>query len=114
MTSVEEIEELIKPFLLTDITFTLESKKLKQGKLILFAIRDFFCVFTIFDPVKNKKTAYEIPYPFNIEVTPNELIFNYTIEAFSEKSVDIKEKLKTTKFKKVSKMFNKKVIVSKN
>ena len=113
MTSVEDIEELIKNFLLTDITFSLEGKKIKSGKLILFSIRDFFCVFTFQDLVKNKRVIYEIPYPFSITYKGNELIFDYTLTTFSEKSIDITNKIKNIQYTKVSKLFNKKLIVSK-
>jgi hypothetical protein len=111
MTSVDEIEELIKPFLLTNITFFIEGKRVKTGKLILFTVRDFFCVFTLHDTIKNKKTIYEIPYPFNIYKKPNTLEFDYTIDAFSEKAIDIRNIIKDIIPSKTSKIFNKKVIV---
>lgn len=114
MTSIEEIEEYIKPFLLSEITFTLEDRKIKSGKLILFSARDFFCIFTFLDHAKNKKVVYEIPYPFSISSESNKLIFNYTLETFCEKNVDFQNKVQTFNFKKVSKFFNKKLIVSTN
>lgn len=113
MTSLEEIEQHIKPFLLSDITFSLEGKKIKSGKLILFSARDFFCIFTFLDHTKNKKVVYEIPYPFGLERGENKLIFNYTLETFCEKSIDFRNKVQSFQFKKVSKFFNKKLIVSK-
>jgi hypothetical protein len=112
MTSIEEIEEYIKPFLLSEITFSLEGKKIKSGKLILFSARDFFCIFTFLDHTKNKKVIYEIPYPFSIDSEKNKLTFNYTLETFCEKNVDFQNKVQTFQFKKVSKFFNKKLIVS--
>lgn len=111
MTSVEEIEEQIKPFLLTNITFFIEGKRVKTGKLILFSVRDFFCIFTLHDTVKNKKTVYEVPYPFSIFKKPNTLEFDYTVDAFTEKCIDIKNIIKKIIPKKTSKLFNKKLIV---
>lgn len=112
MTSIEEIEQFVKPFLLTDITFSLEGKKIKSGKLILFSARDFFCIFTFLDHTKNKKVIYEIPYPFDIEHEKDKLIFNYTLDTFCEKSIDFHNKVQSFQFKKVSKFFNKKLVVS--
>lgn len=112
MTSIEEIEENIKHLLLTDVNFILEGKKLKTGKLILFAVRDFFCIFTLFDNIKNKKTIYEIPYPFSFRTNSHGVEFDYTVDAFCEKCTGIHDKVKTIPPKKTSKFFNKKLIVS--
>jgi len=112
MTSVDEIEEYIKPLLLTETTFVLDGKKIKVGKLLLFCIRDFFCVFTFIDSVKNKRTTYEIPYPFSIEKENGSLVFNYTLEAFSENNAEIQRMASALQFQKVSKLFNKKLVVN--
>lgn len=111
MTSPEEIEEIIKPLLLTHIDFLLESKKIKSGKFILFSVRDFFCVFTFHDIQKNKKVIYEIPYPFNVHKTKGGVIFDYTIETFCEKNLDINVQALKIVGKKTSKLFNKKLFV---
>jgi len=114
MTSTEEIENLIKPLLLTNISFNLEGKKLKAGKLILFSIRDFFCVFTLIDAAKNRKVVYEVPYPFELTASGNSLIFNYTVDAFCEKSLDIQSIVKEICPKKTTKLFNKKLVILSN
>jgi hypothetical protein len=112
MTSIEEIEQIIKPFLLTEVTFYLEDKKIKAGKLILFSIRDFFCIFTLADSVKNKRIIYEIPYPFSITSEDSKMIFDYTEETFCENNKEIQRVFKTLLPKKQSKLFNKKLVVS--
>jgi hypothetical protein len=111
MTTVEEIENSIKKYLLTDIVFLLEQKKLKQGKLLLFSVRDFYCIFTLLDTQKNKKIIYEIPYPFNLNTTKNSIEFNYTIESFAEKCKDIDIYVTAYGGKKTSKLFNKKLVI---
>ena len=111
MTSPEEIEELIKPLLLTQAEFLLENKKIKSGKIILFTVRDFFCVFTFHDAIKNKKVIYEIPYPFNIYKTSEGVVFDYTTDSFSEKNIDIHMHVIKYLNKKTSKLFNKKLFV---
>ena len=111
MTSVEEIENYIKPLLLTNISFFLEGKKLKTGKLVLFTVRDFFCVFTLHDNIKNKKVIYEIPYPFRLANVDGGLEFNYCLDVFCEKNLNIYDVLKNICPKKTSKLFNKKLVI---
>lgn len=111
MTSVEDIENSIKKFLLTDINFFLDEKKLKSGKLILFTVRDFFCIFTLHDNNKNKKIIYEVPYPFNLNSSDDSLEFDYTINSFCEKCLDIQNSIKQLSFKKTSKLFDKKLVI---
>ncbi len=111
MTSPEEIEDLIKPLLLTHIDFLLENKKIKSGKFILFSVRDFFCVFTFHDIQKNKKVIYEIPYPFNVYKTAGGVMFDYTVDTFCEKNLDIDTHVIKAISKKPSKLFNKKLFV---
>jgi len=111
MTSIDEIENNVKPFLLTDISFFLDGKKLKSGKLILFTIRDFFCVFTLHDSNKNKKIVYEVPYLFSLHTVNKTLEFDYTIDTFCEKCIDIQSSVKALSFKKTSKFFNKRLVI---
>jgi hypothetical protein len=112
MTSVEEIESIVKPLLLTDLTFMLENKRIKSGKLLLFSVRDFFCVFTFFDEVKNKKTIYEIPYPFAVYKEEQNTVFDYTLPTFCEKGINIMQTLAQLNFaKKPAKLYNKKLFV---
>lgn len=113
MTSVDEIEQLIKPFLLTTVNFTIDGKVIKQGKLQLFCIKDFFCVFTLINTEKDtKKTIYELPYPFAINATDGHLEFDYTVDTFSLSNQKIKDQVFSIKIGKSAKFFNKKVIVS--
>lgn len=114
MTSVEEIEQLIKPYLLMKATFTIDNKLIKQGKVQLFCIKDFFCVFTLIGMEKNeKKVIYELPYPFSIKnLTPDSLEFDYTTESFCLSNNRIREHTQAVKLSKTSKFFNKKIIAN--
>jgi len=113
MTSVEEIEQIIKPFLLLKATFTIDNKVIKQGKLQLFCIKDFFCTFTLLGIEKeNKKVIYELPYPFSIKRYADSIEFDYTLESFCISNTAIKELTDKVKLNKTSKFFNKKVIAN--
>lgn len=113
MTSIEEIEQIIKPFLLLKATFTIDNKIIKQGKMQLFCIKDFFCTFTLLGIEKeNKKAIYELPYPFSIKSNNDSIEFDYTLEAFCLSNNSIKEQVNKVKLNKTSKFFNKKVIAT--
>jgi hypothetical protein len=113
MTSIEEIEQIIKPLHLYKVTFSIDNKIIKQGKLLLFCIKDFFCIFTLIDLEReNKKTLYELPYPFKIATSGNTVTFDYTLESFCLSNVAIKEHTDAIKFTKTSKFFNKKIIAT--
>jgi len=113
MTSPLEIEAAINLMLQKHLTFSIENKILKQGRLILFCIKDFFCTFTIMCEVKkNKKIVYELPYPFAIEQLDNKLIFDYTTNAFCKNNTNIKNLVQNITSKKVSKLYNKKIIIT--
>jgi len=115
MTSIEEIEQIIKPFLLLKASFTVDNKTVKQGKLQLFCIKDFFCIFTLLGLEKeNKKVLYELPYPFAISSTDTSIEFDYTLDAFCLSNSAIREQTNKIKLLKTSKFFNKKVIANFN
>lgn len=115
MTSIEEIEQIIKPFLLLKTTFTIDNKVIKQGKMQLFCVKDFFCTFTLLGIEKeNKKVIYELPYPFSIKATDTSIEFDYTLDSFCLSNAAIKEATNKIKLNKTSKFFNKKVIANFN
>lgn len=113
MTSIEEVEQTLKPFLLMKVAFTIDNKVIKQGKLQLFCIKDFFCIFTLLGLEKeNKKFIYELPYPFSLKGTDKSIEFDYTLDAFCLSNAAIKEQTGKIKLAKTSKFFNKKVIAN--
>jgi len=113
MTSVDEIEQLFKPLLLTTVKFTIDNKVIKQGKLQLFCVKDFFCVFTLINTEKSSKSLlFELPYPFKIKQIEAGLELDYTIDTFCLSNTKIKEQANKIKYNKPSKIFNKKIIVN--
>ena len=56
------IEELFLSFLQKDISIVLENKTIKQGKLLLFCVKDFYLNFTLLS--NNIIKTFELPYPF--------------------------------------------------
>lgn len=112
MTSVEEIEKKVSSFLQKKVKFLLDTKVLKEGKILLFCIKDFYCIFTLISEAKNnKKILYEVPYPFNIEEHDNKLVFDYTIETFCRGNKNTRDTINRIKTKKPFKLFNRKLTI---
>ena len=113
MTSPLEIEKAISEHLQKSITFSIETKILKKGKLILFCIKDFFCVFTLLcEEKKNKRIVYEIPYPFDLQVLNNKLVFDYTLNTFCKVNKELAQVVNKLQIKKPAKIFNKKITLT--
>ena len=113
MISLPQIEEALKPYLQKNIKFTCDDKTVKQGKLLFYCSKDFFCAFTLIDDTKAiKKIVYEIPYPFNFHQNANSVTFNYSISSFCNSSIDLHTIVGTLKIKKTSKLFNRHLVIS--
>ena len=113
MTSIYEIEAAIIKVLQNNVTFTLENKIVKKGKLILFCIKDFFCVFTLVCSDRgNKKIIYEIPYPFAMNVTRERIVFDYTVLSFCKNNKTIDSLMRKLNICKPSKYYNKRLTIT--
>lgn len=113
MTSVEQIERGINTLLQHNVTFALENKIVKRGKIILFCIKDFFCVFTLICEEKNnKKIIYEIPYPFAFNIANKKAVFDYSVNTFCKTNKNLSDIIKTLGIEKTSKLFNKRLTVN--
>lgn len=113
MTSVEEIEDKIKGLLQRKVIFALENKILKRGKLILFCVKDFFCVFTLICEEKNnKRIIYELPYPFKFFKNNDKYIFDYSVKTFCHSNPGIEEIVREVIPDKPSKLLNKKITIT--
>jgi len=113
MTSAEQIERGVNKLLQHNVSFNVEEKTVKKGKLILFCVKDFFCTFTIICIEKNnKKIIYEIPYPFSFSAEEKKLVFDYTLNSFCKTNNKILDIIKTLGIEKTSKLFNKKLTIN--
>ena len=95
MRNKDSIEKQINNFLLKHITFKLNNKVVKKGKLKIFTIKQFFIKFNL--EINNEIKVYEIPYPYKIHTSDNALDFEYTLSSFcnSDRS-ELYYKLRTT------------------
>jgi hypothetical protein len=93
-------EKYFLPFFQKDIQICIDNKILRQGKLLLFCIKDFYLHFTF---VVNKGTkSFELPYPFETYPDANSsnvLILDYRFKSFTKDLPDIAEKAKALQIK---------------
>ena len=104
MTSPLEIEKAISEHLQKTITFSIETKILKKGKLILFCIKDFYLVFTL--SIGSTKKVFELPYPFNFRTSNKRIYLDYSIKTFTHNIPEIFNLTKLLTVKKPNKLFN--------
>ena len=81
-------EKNFLPFFQKNIAITLDNKILRQGKLLLFNIKDLYIYFTLL--CSNGTKIFELPYPFDTymeNVSSNVLILDYKIKTFTTTSV---------------------------
>ena len=60
------------------------NKIIRQGRLLLVSQKDFYITFTIL--IKGQTKKYDVPYPFNIEKTSGQILFDYRIETLCSKN----------------------------
>lgn len=88
------------------LKIVLNKKVLREGKLLLFAPKEFYLIFTL--EINDKLKIIEIPVPFNFKFKKDYIIFSYVLEDLTE---DIGVKIKSMNYHKQhkSKYFNNKL-----
>lgn len=105
MRNKDSIEKKINNFLLKPLTFKLNDKIIKKGKLKIFTIKQFFIKFNL--EINNEIKVFEIPYPYKIHEKNNSLVFEYTLSSFcNSNNSELYYKLKTTDKKTSNKMYD--------
>lgn len=92
----EHLEHTLNTLLQRNLTFQINGKVIKRGKLVLFNIKDYYITF--FVKVDTLQKKYEVPYPYYVELSENNnikrVVFDYTIERLSIPNSDLFFKLK--------------------
>ncbi len=114
MKFIDDIEILFKDLLLTDITFAINSKIIKRGRLLNLSIKDFFVYFQL-EVAKGGIKLFEIPYPFNIiQDNDQKIIFDYRLNTLVFEDVLNLLKIKKFKPKKNCKFYDVEVVIKKH
>lgn len=107
MITVEQVESILNTLLQRNLSFQINKKVIKQGKLVLFSIKDYYITFFIKVGALQKK--YEVPYPFNVVHSKlnnnHKVMFDYNVDVLAPTNSDLFIKLKNTTTK-TSKLCN--------
>ena len=102
---MHNIEHEIKDLFQKNLTFTLNRKILKEGKLILFSFKEFYLHFKLM--VKPNVYKYvEVPYPFSYSKEPGKIIFDYSNSKFTRNKTEADFIIKLIKKHKHSKFYD--------
>ena len=108
----ESIEKDLTNLLLRDIVIYINpAKPLKQGKLKLFKVKDFYFSLSL-ENSKGDIKQYEIPYPFSSRMGDRYIEFDYRLDLFSKNNEFVQFKTKVLNFEKKSKLYNNIVVLS--
>lgn len=107
MITVEYVESILNTLLQRNLSFQINKKIIKQGKLVLFSVKDYYITFFI--KVGSLQKKYEVPYPFNVihsKLNNNhKVVFDYNVDVLAPINSDLYLKLKNTTTK-TSKLCN--------
>jgi hypothetical protein len=77
---MNRIEEELKSLMLKDVSFVLDDKVIRKGKIRIYNTKHNFIKFKIESDGEVKE--WEITYPFRVDKVKNGLLFNYALSAF--------------------------------
>jgi hypothetical protein len=86
------LDELLKNFLQKKISFELDKKVFKTGKVILYSQKYFYITFVLATD-KKKQEKIDIPVPFNFEVhqEDNLIYFDYRVSTLAQNNKELIE-----------------------
>ena len=104
--SKTDIEEACKFLLQKKVSFEINSKKIKEGKVILFYQKNFH-ITLILNTQKKKEEKFEIPIPFSVEIhkDDNLIFFDYRIKTLAKNCSETEAFIKKSFPKKNSNKF---------
>lgn len=107
----EDIEKTILDYLQKKVVFICENKQYREGRLLLFSVKDFYLNFTISCDRKERK-IFEIPYPFEFRVKRNHLEFDFHLKHLSKGMHSISSIVKTLPIPRKKKYYNINMVLS--
>jgi len=107
---IDTLEKALNKYLQQKITLSIHGKVFKNGKLVLFSIKDFYLNFTF--SIQNVKKIYEIPYPFYFSSKEGKIILDYTLSKFHHNIKEIIDYSRLVHPKKPTKFFDTRVEIA--
>lgn len=99
---MNRIEETLKTLILRNVSFVLDGRVVRQGKINIFNTKQNFIKFKIENDGDVKE--WELSYPFNIVDTDTGYIFDYCLSAFCPRTEESYWRMKAMNKSEASKM----------
>ena len=92
--------------------FNINEKTLREGKIILYNLKDYYIEFVLITK-KDQRKIYEIPIPYGISVRSNKVLYNYDLELAVNSNFDdlVTLRLLAGTLGKKSKFYNNMLII---
>ena len=110
---VEHVEKDFTSLLQKEIQFIHKDKILKEGRLMLFSIKDFYLTFQLLSSETQKMIHFELPYPFKYTNNNNRMTLSYDQNCFTKGDADIEHHILFYFVKDPSKLYNTEVFIQK-
>ena len=100
------IEDACKFILQKNVSFEINNKVIKQGRVLLFQQKNFYLTF-ILHTQKKKEEKFEIPIPYDVESHEEEnlIFFDYRIKKLARNCPETENMIKKSFHKKNSNKF---------
>jgi len=111
--SLDTLESKFNNLLQSEITISLNDKVLREGKLILFSIKNFYLTFNLAcNPTSTRLVYYELPSPFSYEVRNKSIKLSYKLKHFHQDNADILVPMQLLGKSKLHKIYDKEILVN--
>ena len=100
-----EFEKTLNYLLQRDVTFILNNKVYKKGKILLYTLNDFYLYFVLKTDFQQNKN-FEVPVPFDIRRDGSNVIFDYTFDTLSKGNSELFYRLRSATKEKNAKLYN--------
>ena len=110
--SIDNLEEAFNCLLQRDVKIRLNDKTLREGRLVLFCIKNFYMVFSLSQTTPGRMVHYELPVPFIYETSPGVIKLSYRLKHFHQNDEKIRISMQLLAKTKVHKIYDKDIYIT--
>jgi hypothetical protein len=106
----DQIDNLIKPYLLKEVTFNFKHKTYKSGKLLLYKLSGNYLSFILVN--EKKRETFEVPFPYSAYNENSKVHFDYRLDTLAENDYELLLTLKGVNKVKNSRFYDSVLTIS--
>ena len=111
--NLDILEQEFNNLLQSDISISLNDKVLREGKLVLFSIKNFYLTFSFaHSPTSTRLVYYELPPPFAYNKNSHGIKLSYKLKEFHQNNEDILIPMQLIGKTKLHKIYDKDIQVN--